>query len=369
MSYKQYTIEDFVMDIEFRRWVLEPDKELNLFWENWLEDNPDKVEIIREAIEVIKKLPVEKHLLSPEEINTITQKIENEIDEFEQSNTASNGGTVIPLNADSIVNKKQIHVPAQRKSPRLIAAAASVILVLASAYLVYQKVDLKRSDEKTATSMMTKENPKGQKSNIFLSDGTKVILNAASKISYPKPFDPDKRIVRLEGEAFFEVAKEEDRPFQVITGDITTIALGTSFNINAYNNNEEIDIALTTGSVKVEGESNAREDKLSELLVPGEALIYNLTDKTTVKKKFDKGEVTAWQEGVIYFKNANENEVKKRLENWYGIEISFANTRSGSWDLTAKFDNQSLKDVLISLSYTMDFDFSIEEKKVMIRYR
>ncbi len=93
----------------------------------------------------------------------------------------------------------------------------------------------------------------GQKLSFHLEDGTKVILNAGSKIWYPSNFNIHEREVILEGEAFFEVSKDASRPFRIVTESVVTTALGTSFNINAFPSNENIEIALVTGKVSVEG--------------------------------------------------------------------------------------------------------------------
>ncbi len=102
-------------------------------------------------------------------------------------------------------------------------------------------------------------------------------------------------------------------------------------------------------------------------LEPGEELTYSPISGYT-KTLFDKEEVLAWKDGIIYFKNADAEKVILKLENWYGVEINTTNESSRKWSITAKFDNQSLENVLKSLAYSEKFDYSLNEKNVTIKY-
>ena len=196
-----------------------------------------------------------------------------------------------------------------------------------------------------------------------------MILNAGSKISFTKPFHADRRIVTLEGEAFFEVAKDSLRPFQVVSGELTTTALGTSFNITAYPKDDRIQVSLASGKVKVDYQQAAeKQEPEVYCLMPGEQLSCNKAQHMVTKQPFDTNKVLAWKEGVIYLEHADQATVVKTLERWYGIQIKIEGQRTTAWSVTAKFDNQSLKSVLTSLSYTMGFVFEIKENQVLIRY-
>ncbi len=241
MSYNSYTAEDFVLDKEFRDWVMNPDTESNRYWKEWLDNNPKKSDIIKSAIKLIQVLPVEQHSLTKTEIDIIINNIEDAIDN-PHAKSSFNSENVIPINPLVMVMREDNKENSFRYS-RIAKIAATILLVLSLSYLLYDKPNLGSEAKLISKSeLITKENPKGQKSTIFLKDGSKVILNANSKISYLKPFDEDQRVVALEGEAFFEVAKDKDRPFKVVSGVITTTALGTSFNIKAYPEVEQVKV-------------------------------------------------------------------------------------------------------------------------------
>jgi transmembrane sensor len=366
MSYNSYTAEDFVLDKEFRDWVMNPDTESNRYWKEWLDNNPKKSDIIKSAIKLIQVLPVEQHSLTKTEIDIIINNIEDAIDN-PHAKSSFNSENVIPINPLVMVMREDNKENSFRYS-RIAKIAATILLVLSLSYLLYDKPNLGSEAKLISKSeLITKENPKGQKSTIFLKDGSKVILNANSKISYLKPFDEDQRVVALEGEAFFEVAKDKDRPFKVVSGVITTTALGTSFNIKAYPEVEQVKVSLATGKVKIARSDNGDLTSIVHFLEPGEELTYSPISGYT-KTLFDKEEVLAWKDGIIYFKNADAEKVILKLEKWYGVEINTTNESSRKWSITAKFDNQSLENVLKSLAYSEKFDYSLNEKNVTIKY-
>ncbi|MEQ6120814.1 FecR domain-containing protein [Reichenbachiella sp. MALMAid0571] len=363
MSYTSYTTEDFVLDKEFRDWVINPEKESNLYWKEWMVNHPDKVETIKSAIALIHNLPVEKHQLSKEEMHQMGLNIESAIDATEAGDD-SEIDNIIPINPYTLAAKES-DKKKRRNYFGLLKIAASVAILVALSVFIYNRIQ----SEETLSSfdIITKENPKGQKSTIYLNDGSKVTLNANSKLSYSKPFSSDKRELILEGEAFFEVAKDAKRPFIVKTGNISTTALGTSFNILAFSNTKQVKVSLTTGKVRIDELSKDDGTSDAHLLEPGEELTYSPISGYT-KTLFDIEEVTAWSKGIIYFKNADTEMVISKLERWYGVDIDTANENSRNWNITAKFDNESLENVLRSLSYSEKFQYSIDEKNILIKY-
>src|SRR5690606_29482664 len=142
--------------------------------------------------------------------------------------------------------------------------------------------------------------PPGEKSNLTLQDGSKVILNSGSSLRYIKNFETDQRQLVLKGEAYFEVAKDSLRPFRVETGYITTTALGTSFNIKAYDN-EQLDISLLTGLVEIDVKKDQPE---KVYLVPGEALSFNVEKQKFRKQGFDEDKLLDWTQKTIIFDHA-----------------------------------------------------------------
>ncbi|NBC24756.1 MAG: hypothetical protein GVX78_03980 [Bacteroidetes bacterium] len=184
---------------------------------------------------------------------------------------------------------------------------------------VYWAVQIFNEREKTQkegapviyANVTTKEN---ERKELKLSDGTLITLNENSTLKYPKTFLPEgERKVKLSGEAFFEVAKDSLRPFIALSGNIETIVLGTTFNINARPEAEITEVALVEGKVQI----GTREKEKLEVLVPNEQFTFSKKNKTTRKSSF-KGNLTyAWKEEVILFEKASVREVIEVLSEKY----------------------------------------------------
>jgi ferric-dicitrate binding protein FerR (iron transport regulator) len=207
--------------------------------------------------------------------------------------------------------------------------------------------------------------PPGVKSNMTLQDGSKVILNSGSSLRYIKNFEEDQRVLELVGEAFFEVAKDSKRPFTVRTGQITTTALGTSFNIKAYQN-EKMDISLLTGLVEV-GIEMEQIEKVN--LVPGEVLNINHKNLKFRKSQFDEDKLLAWTRKTIIFDKTPITEIIRVLENWYGVEFQLSNYPKKELIVSGSFRDKTLESVLEGLSYTARFEFKIQKDQVNIIFK
>jgi ferric-dicitrate binding protein FerR (iron transport regulator) len=207
----------------------------------------------------------------------------------------------------------------------------------------------------------------GQKLSFHLDDGTRVLLNSGSRISYPASFDSLERKVILEGEAFFDVSKENNRPFKVVTESFVTTALGTSFNISACKNGEIIEVALVTGKVSV-GRLSQGIDSKSLILNPGEMVTVEKRTNTLLKTSFDFNEKIAWKDGIIVFNEATYREFTMRLEDWYGVDITSNVLPGKKWEFTGKFENETLENILLGLQFGHNFEYSIDGKDVKLKF-
>ncbi|MGV3585618.1 MAG: FecR family protein [Adhaeribacter sp.] len=224
---------------------------------------------------------------------------------------------------------------------------------------------------KSAIRLVTIQSGPGIRKNISLEDGSRITLNANSQVTYPAHFTPHKREIVLTGEAFFEVAKDAQRPFVVKTGALLTQALGTSFNINYRPGKQNVAIALATGSVKIEKNKPGNKDQLA-ILEPGQQLQYSQTDLTYKVSAFDAQEVLSWREGILYFKQANLEEVIQKLESWYGINIQVVGKIPGQkkeWRYTGSYQDQSLDDVLAGIAFVKSFTYERKGNKILIKFR
>lgn len=361
MNYRKYTVEDFVLDPWFRKWVLRPDKETNLFWNTWIEKHPEKVPLLKEARVLLLHLPQVNHALNEKEIDELWHAIDYSMEEGTSASTPVQ--KVIPLHATATL-ERHTHVKERQWDHHTLGRVAASVLIILSFCLSY----FLANEEVVVVlpTLVNKETAWGQRSTIFLSDGTEVKLNAGSSIAYYKGFTENERVVTLHGEAFFTVVKDAKRPFRVFTGDIVTEALGTSFNVQAYDA-DQVKVALVTGKVAVDNIGKER-DQQSVILYPGQEAHYQ-SEKGILKHDFDPKRVLSWKEGVIYFRDADEATVFNTLEQWYGVKIRKTNHSAKVWDYTASFHHQSLEHVLMSVGYAMDFEFEINEKSIVIQYK
>ena len=160
----------------------------------------------------------------------------------------------------------------------------------------------------------------GERKRVDLGDGSVVWLNAASRLQYPDRFDPAIREVALEGEAFFEVAKDADRPFVIRSGELKTTVLGTSFNIRAYKEDKTLSVAVVTGKVRV-----AAPDVQSEVqLIPDQQAVFDKKERRLNKnKQVSASGLASWRDGLFQFRNTTFSEVTAILQRSYNVRITY----------------------------------------------
>lgn len=197
----------------------------------------------------------------------------------------------------------------------------------------------------------------------ILSDGTKVWLNAESELDFPVDFVGKERVVRLKGEAYFEVKPDAAHPFIVETRGVRTRVLGTSFNIKAYDNEESIFTTLLTGKVKV---SAIGEENESVVLTPGMQSEWQENGQKMSVKKVNAENFTAWRQGAFMFDNENIMVVTRVLERWYGLKFIYnENVHEHTFSGRLSKD-EPLESILETLTFTGGPQFKIEKDVVYI---
>lgn len=193
-------------------------------------------------------------------------------------------------------------------------------IIVGEADIVYQDgsskiAALSESVEGGGPMTLTLNTPRGGTYQLTLPDGSKVWLNAASTIRYPVRFGDRERTVELEGEAYFEVAKEEKRPFKVLSQDQEIRVLGTEFNVSAYGEDEDTKTTLVDGTVEVV----ARQEAV--ILKPGQQATYNKQGVTV--QSVDAAPYTAWKDGHFHFRRTPLAEIMKQISRWYDVEVVY----------------------------------------------
>ena len=211
--------------------------------------------------------------------------------------------------------------------------------------------------------------PYGRKFELLLADGTKAYLNSGSSIKYPTGFsETGKREVFLTGEAFFEVARDTDRPFVIYTNDIGVEVLGTKFNVSSYPEDSTINTVLVEGSISVFAKESdgTSEEKKATILEPGYMAIWNKERNDMSHEEVDVDMYIAWIGGKITFNHLPFKDIVKKLERHYNVSIQNTNKVLDEEVFTASFDKETLDEVLNTFSRNFAIHFNIENNQVII---
>ena len=204
--------------------------------------------------------------------------------------------------------------------------------------------------------------PMNDKLAVMLPDSSEVWLNAGSTILYPETFAKDKRLVMLDGEAYFSVKKDTASPFIVETSQLSVKVLGTRFNVKAYPNDEKITTTLTSGKVEVSVQSQP-----PHILKPDEQLTYDKKSSDIHISVIDTNDTNCWMAGKLVFTNASAGEIFRTLERHYNTTIDNTAIIPASKRYTVKFlKDEGLNEILNILKDIIGFDYQQYEKKIVL---
>ncbi|RNL90326.1 DUF4974 domain-containing protein [Sinomicrobium pectinilyticum] len=400
MKYSDYEIDDFVSDSYFQKWVLNTDTMTSNFWDNWVERNPDKAADIEKAKRMVKLLAYEEHPLSKEDFDDMWQNIIDGRQTFEKGMVEERRN----------LNKQgKERVPLWKMENKYFKIAAVFIGIIALCYGMFlsgilgtgnremqtvPQITLELEDgtirimDENATGAITAANgknvglqqqntllynqdnrqgdmgeliynkltvPYGKTFELVLSDGSHIVLNAGSKLRYPVRFVKGRpRNVFLDGEAFFEVAKDDRHPFTVVTDDMNTQVYGTEFNVSSYKNDHNTFTVLAEGSVGVyPPNSPAKENPVK--IVPGQRAIFE-KGKIAVEA-VDILKYTAWTKGELYFLNDRFDIILRKLERNFNVKIENRYPELNDKKFTGTFTTEALEDILKIFRMHTAFDY------------
>lgn len=241
----------------------------------------------------------------------------------------------------------------------ILKYAAVIALFIMCSLQVYQLIQSTTEQEMNMISV-----PTGQRVNIQLSDGTNVWLNSGSKMEYPAAFTKrkGKREVTLNGEGYFEVAKDAKRPFVVQTGKYDIEVLGTKFNVDAYNKASSFSTALMEGSIQI---SDKAEPTKKIILHPLQKADY--INGQLVVEKIQNYDIYRWKEGLLCFEHIAFNDLMKEFEKTYDIQIINKNKNLENYICSGKFRiSDGLDFILHVLQRDVKFSFSRNENNTII---
>lgn len=239
---------------------------------------------------------------------------------------------------------------------RLKQAAIFLLLIGAGSVLHYLVSRTNADGNQVYQGEYSVESPPGQMTSVDLPDGSNILLNSGSSVTYSADFSKGKREVTLEGEAFFDVVTDSERPFFVRSSLMDIKVYGTSFNIQVYPDDKFISATLIEGSISI---LNKNGDELKRL-IPGENMYYS-PEKTKLKvSKVDTELYCSWRSGLITFRNEKLKDIARRIERWYNVEIEIRNQNLGEeLYFGTILKNKPVDQIMEVLQLTTSLEYSI----------
>jgi hypothetical protein len=256
--------------------------------------------------------------------------------------TLANGATII-LND---VRKGQV-----------TSQGSSRIIKVNNGLVAYQPAGAGAQTSEVAYNMLTV--PRGGQFRLVLADGTRVWLNSASSIRYPTAFTGADRTVRITGEAYFEVAKNNRQPFRVMAGQMTVCVLGTHFNIMAYPDEPAARVTLLEGAVNVKSQGN------NVRLKPGEQLLLDPDGRIRTVDSVNLQGVISWTHDQFWFNGADIHAVMREISRWYNVDVVI------NGNIPEHFEGYIPRDVNVSkmfevLRQTNLLHYTIQNNKIIV---
>ena len=344
-DYPAYTLTDLLLDEDFIRWVQDQRPADQAFWEEWLRTHPDKRALVVEARRMLESFTISQKHISNEEVQQETARLLAAIGRPVQS---------APL-------------PPARKPfrRRWVTAAAAIIIGLMAYYLLPKAIDKKSAlpayaDQISSRHLLERVNNGNKPDTVRLSDGSWIRISPNSRIAYSNDFDTAAiREVYLSGEAFFQVAKSPHHPFHVVTGEVTTVVLGTSFCIRSFEKDTTIQVTVRSGKVSVSG----------IILTPNQRLVYKKAAQSYQRLLLDHPAMVApgiTDDSMVY-EDTPVEQVFGQLEKAYGVTIMYDSELLRKCTVTADLKDETFYHKLDLICRAIGAGYEIIDGQVLIQ--
>ncbi|MCX6325498.1 MAG: DUF4974 domain-containing protein [Bacteroidia bacterium] len=242
-----------------------------------------------------------------------------------------------------------------------VAAILLLPLLVYSGYLTIRNLSIKKLPGEHVM-MQTVTSRQGMVTQFSLADGTKVWLNSGSELQFPILFTGDMREVKLRGEAFFEVVKNEKQPFRVNAKELKVDVLGTSFNVMSYDDDTQSEVILIEGKVSLSAEKG-QVKKDYGTIHPGQRAVFIGESQEVYTEKVAIAKYISWRDGNLIFRDDPMEDVIRRLSRWFNVEFVINDPEIKRYIYTATFRNENLDQVLKLLKLSAPIDYRIIESK------
>jgi len=362
-------IGQFLEDKRFIDWVFHPDEGIERYWENYLREHPEEKSNLRLARKVVGKFRTIDSDLSESQKIMLFSGILKEIERRQSGHRTIKLVAVVSRYAavallffsigallfykkdnrdqrflsqeisgqpsgqmTTLIRPNGQHIKLAEDKSTFAYPAGDKKLVINDSIQVASSEGTPGSKENEMNQLIV---PYGKTSEMLLSDGTKIYLNAGSRLIYPDVFEGKHREVFLVGEAYFEVHKDAKHPFIVQTTDINIEVLGTHFNVSAYPSDNVYETTLAEGKVRIRQNNAGLFDKSIDL-VPNQMAAYNRDNEETKVRQVDVENYILWKDGMLKFASSDFNRVTRKLERFYNIRISFQDPMVGMLKISGK---------------------------------
>jgi ferric-dicitrate binding protein FerR (iron transport regulator) len=345
MEYLDYSVEEFLADEQFQQWVLAPEEENQLFWQNFLRMYPEKKPVVAQAREVLQSI------VSKE----VPQIEENRLDNLWQRIERSRKQETFLAPEVPVQKSKNVKV-----LPLYIKIAAVFLGLLISTFLFYTWL-------KPAT-MLEYHTAFGKTRQIVLPDKSVVILNSNSTIRYASQWNSrEVRQVWVEGEAYFSVTHtENNQKFQVTTPSKMVVeVLGTEFNVKDRTSGTQV--VLKDGKVKLLLTHIGKEKQV--MMAPSEAVSLTKTASGYTKKRVDPSQYLSWTQHKLIFKNTPLTEIKTLLEETYGLTVKIPDESLLEQQISGSVPSDNIESLLFALSESFNYQIIQQNNQLLFLER
>jgi transmembrane sensor len=352
-------IEDFLADQSFQLWVLSKIDEQG--WEEWTLENRQRAKLVEDARLLLLAMKVPANKISSSELTAALQSTWSKIEEKENNTTKSH--------------------PVKYLKQYWPGVAATLFFAFLSVWFYHNQFHVNHTAvtydeliEENSEGLVEQTNNSNKPQIITLSDGSSVLLQPNSKLSYPKIFTGNERKVYLSGEGFFEISKNPQKPFLVYANEIITKVVGTSFRVRAYSDHPNVEILVRTGKVKVSSNELIGDSKQEIVLLPNEALrflrkdlvfnkITNIIEDKTLIRSIGNIEQLSFE-----FTDIPVEQIFKTIEQAYLVEIDFPEDKLKDCHLTTSLSDQPLSEKLkiICKSIGNETNFEMNGNQILI---
>lgn len=276
------------------------------------------------------------------------------------------GGMPEPIR-ERILNNVYARTQRPLISRRCWSIAAVMLILIISGALGWTLFGIQNQNQKSPISNnqirdIVVTTGMGEHSLITLPDGTQVTLNAQTTLRYTTAMPDGKRRVSVDGEAFFEVARDENHPFVVTAGEVDVTCLGTSFDVRHYTDEDKVAIVLTEGKVRV------RANEAEMTMEPDSRVVYDCRAKTLSKRSVPGSDYTYWLNGEIKYNNETLETIAAELSRNYNIRLVITNDALKQERFTGYLGHASLRNILDVMCLAADLNYHIADDTVVYVY-